>query len=222
MVATLADVKEQTSLIFEEKEEKKTLAVPKPPVIWKDKLDALEEAGLAKQRAAALFDMRRWQAQEMGFKEIESSEMVKMLMGEAHTDSYDGIERQNYEYAYDHHEHALLGKDWGGKATIFRLQRRKGPWFLPPFSKQTIWEVQFGKLDYLKRDFPYGVILRINEVKTLHLFNSFHVMAPMEAWQKKTDIDPIVVATLWELPPQDDPKKGRSAGQTAHFFLAQW
>jgi hypothetical protein len=44
----------------------------------------------------------------------------------------------------------------------------------------------------------------------------------MEAWQRKTDIDPIVVATIWELPPQEKPKEGRSAGQAAHFFLAQW
>jgi hypothetical protein len=221
MVATLKEVKEQTSLIFEEDDEKKHLVLPTPPTIWKDKLEALEAAGLEKQRSNVIFDMRRWQAKEMGFEEIESATMVKMLMGEAHTDSYSGSERQTYEYAYDHHNHVLLGKDWGGPPTIFRLQRRKGLWHLPPFSKQTIWEVQFGKLDYLKREFPYGVILRINEVKALNLFNVFHVMAPMEAWEKKTDIDPIVVATIWELPPVED-KKNRQAGQVAHFFLAQW
>jgi hypothetical protein len=76
-------------------------------------------------------------------------------------------------------------------------------------------------LDYLKREIPYGVVLRINECKQLKLFNAFSVLAPMEAWEKKTDIDPIVVATIWELPLNNE-KKRASAGQVAHFFLAQW
>jgi hypothetical protein len=93
---------------------------------------------------------------------------------------------------------------------------------MPPFSKVKVWSVQFGKLNYLKRDIPYGVVLRINECKELKLFNVFQVLAPMEAWEKKTDIDPIVVASIWEMPPKIDEKSGRTAGQVAHFFLAQW
>jgi hypothetical protein len=44
----------------------------------------------------------------------------------------------------------------------------------------------------------------------------------MEAWEKKTDIDPIVVATIWEMPPKVNGKDSRIAGQVAHYFLAQW
>jgi len=78
-----------------------------------------------------------------------------------------------------------------------------------------------GKLDYLKREIPYGVVLRINEIKKLNLFNVFNVIAPIEAWERKTDHDPIVMATIWEIeynPNSED----RSAGDIAHFFVAQW
>jgi len=218
---TLESVKETTTNIFEGGE---NIIVPMPPVIWKDKLAALEEANLSAHRSSLIFDMRCWQAKEIGFQQIEIVKLVEMLMGKSHTSNGDGdgTVRQTYEWAYDHHADELLGKDWGGNPTIFKCEDRKGFWHLPPFSKKLIWEVQVGKLNYLKREIPYGVVLRINECKKLKLFNCFNVLAPMEAWERKTDVDPIVVASIWELPTPAEPTKGRTAGQVAHFFLAQW
>jgi hypothetical protein len=216
---TLSETKSKTDSIFEN-----TLVLPKPPQIWHDKLEALTEAKLDQQRSALIFDMRKWQAKELGFEEISSSEMVKMLMGEEHTETDEGKDRHSYEWCYDHHLDIVLDKkdNWGGNPTIFNRVVRKGLWYVPPFSKVKVWSVQFGKLDYLKREIPYGVILKINECKALKLFNVFNVLAPMEAWEKKTDIDPIVVATIWEMPPKVNGKDSRIAGQVAHYFLAQW
>jgi hypothetical protein len=221
-MTTLTEVKSKTDHIFECMKVTQE-RVPVPPQIWNDKLEALTEAKLDQHRSALIFDMRKWQAKEMGFEEISSSTMVKMLMGEEHTETDEG-ERQVYEWCYDHHDDVVLDKkeNWGGKSTIFNRVVRKGLWYMPPFSKVKVWSVQFGKLNYLKRDIPYGVVLRINECKELKLFNVFQVLAPMEAWEKKTDIDPIVVASIWEMPPKIDEKSGRTAGQVAHFFLAQW
>lgn len=214
---TLQEVKTKSDLIFDHGE----LVLPEPSPIWKERMAALEEANLPKQRAALIYDMRKWQAEQLGFQVVDSSQMVEMLMGECHTETGEGETRQNYEWAYNHHEDEMLSKDWGGKPTTFKRVERKGLWYMPPFAKVTKWEAQFGKLDYLKRDIPYGVVLKINECKQLKLFNCFNVLAPMEAWTRKTDIDPIVVASIWELPP-DDKGKTSSAGQTAHYFLAQW
>lgn len=217
---TLNEVKESTSLIFDEG---KKLMIPEPPIIWKDKLESLSAANLVKQRSSLIFDMRKWQAAQMGFKEIASADMVQMLMGEPHTETSDGKERQVYEWMYHHHKDAENTETtWGGVPTIFRRVCRQGVWYMPPFAKKIQWECQFGKLDYLKREIPYGVVLRINECKQLKLFNCFNVMAPMEAWERKTDIDPIVVGTIWEIPPIEKPDINESAGQVAHFFLAQW
>lgn len=212
---TLNEVKVNTDRVFSE-----DAIVPEPPIHWKDKLEALEEANLSNQRTACLFDMRKWQASKMGFEEVNSNDLVKLLMGEEATENCDGDNRQTYEWTYNHHDDAEL-KDWGGKPTLFRRVVKTGLWHMPPFSKKVKWVAQFGKLNYLKREIPYGVVLRINECKQLKLFNCFNVIAPKEAWERKADIDPIVVATIWELPISEEGKPV-NAGQAAHYFLAQW
>ena len=219
---TLEDVKKFTTQVFEDDNGLKEMVIPEPSVLWKDKLEALKQGNLVRQRESAIFEMRCWQAEQMGFQKLELSEMVQMLMGEAHTKDFDGPNRQNHEWAYDHHNDCLLGKDWGAKPTIFQNWRRKNAWYLPPFTNQLIWECQFGQLDYLKCEIPHGVVLRINECKALKLFNAFYVIAPQEAWTRKSDIDPIVVASIWELPTHPEHNTNRNAGQRAYFFIAQW
>ena len=215
----LTDAIQETNKIFEQSEVK----VPEPSPDWKRKIEALEEAKLVNQRAALIFDMRCWQAEQMGFKRIRSNNLVEMLMGSKHTEETSGTERQTYEWIYHHFQDKCFEKsNWGGVPEIFIRKEKRGLWFLPPFSKQEVWRCQFGKLDYLKRQIPYGVVLRILEVKKMKLFNAFNVIAPMEAWIRETDIDPIVVSTIWELPPPMPNQQGESAGQVAHFFLAQW
>ena len=219
----LTDVKRDTDLVFGDEMGLKKLVVPEPPIIWKDRLQALEEAKLTNHRVSCLYDMRCWQAKEMGFKQFTSDELVELLMRKNPTEKEDGKERQVLEYVYNHHDDVTLSKEigWGSNPTIFSRYDRKGFWHLPPFSKIKLWECQFGKLDYLKRDIPYGVVLRINECKELKLFNWFQVIAPLEAWERKTDIDPIVIATIAELP-LNEKGKISTAGQTAFFFIAQW
>lgn len=213
----LEDIRKSTANLFEDETGLKKPVVPEPTVLWKDKLEALKEAGLTQQHESALFEMRCWQAEQMGFQKLAPAAMVEMLMGESHTKQFDGDTRQNHEWTYDHHNDKSLGKDWGGKPTIYQRWERKGPWYLPPFFDQLSWECQFGKLDYLRREIPHGVVLRINECKELKLFNSFSVMAPKEAWERKTTIDPILVANIWELAASH-----KEVVQSAQFFIAQW
>ena len=219
-MTTLTEIKQQTDLVFEHEE----LILPKPSLHWQRKLEAFEEANLESQRKACLFDMRCEQAKTLGFESIGSDEMVEMLMGEKHTDLHDEVgSRQNHEFFYEHHSGVTLeGKAciWGSKSAQFSCMYKKNAWFLPPFDLKEKWRCQFGKLNYLKREIPYGVVLRINEVKKLNLFNVFNVLAPMEAWERETDIDPIIVATVWEV--VDNEGGSGKAGQVQHFFLAQW
>lgn len=225
MALSLLEVKKATKPVTD-KLEIQELKVSEPSKHWERKIKALKEANLDNQRAAAIFDMRCEQVTSMGFKQIDTSEMVEMLMGSPHTETEDGKERHNHEYVYFHDtDKELVGKDcnWGGEPTIFIRKEKVNAWYMPPFKEQEVWRCQFGKLDYLKREIPYPVVLQINELKKLKVFNCFNVLAPMEAWERKTDIDPIVVATVWEIPPNE--KKDESpnkAGQAAHFFLAQW
>lgn len=211
----LETIVNETEVIFEQAE----LKLPEPPIYFKDKILALEEANLPKQRSTCIYDMRKWQANKLGFKEITVVDCVEILMGEKHTKEKDG-ERQNLEYLYNHHNGEML-EGWGSLVKIYSCESKKGFWYLPPFAKFTKWEVQSGKLDYLKRDMPYGVILKINELKKLKLFNSFGVVAPMEAWLRQTDIDPIVIASISQISPND---KGNydSTSATTNYFIAKW
>lgn len=217
----LQEVKTVTDQVFEKLMAKPELPAPSP--VFREKMEAYNEACLAKQRASLIFEMRKEQAKLLGFRHLTSDQMVEMLMGDPHTETSAGAERQNYEYVYFHHsDEVKLKTNWGGSPEQFVRKARIAPWYVPPFIKKELWKVQFGKLDYLKREIPYGVVLRINEVKKLKLFNAFNVLAPMEAWERKTDIDPIIVASLWEMPPKDDGNPAEAAGQVAHYFLAQW
>lgn len=211
---TLEQIVTETTPIFE-----KDLVLPEPPVRFKDQLEALHEAKLPRQRSACIYDMRVWQAETLGFKAITIEAIVQMLMGEPHTDHKDG-ETHKLEYVYNHHNDEV-SNTWTAKAAIYYRREKQGLWHLPPFKKMTKWEVQHGRLDYLKRELPYGVVLRINELKKLKLFNSFAVVAPMEAWLKQSDIDPVVIANLYQIPP-DDNGKYTNVGSMKMYFIAKW
>lgn len=224
----LEEVKHQTETVFDKK-----LVKPEAPVLWRDKIATYREAGLINQMSSAIFDMRCEQAIEIGFKRIESDEMVKMLMGEPHNKTYQSAERYNYEWMYNHHTDVeKLGVEapgqWHGFHTFFEkienvlLPSKWWQAYGSATEEKLSWQAIFGKLNKLKRTIPYGVVLKIQETKKLKLFNSFNVLAPREAWEIKTDIDPIIVATIWEIIPEENKPGSYSAGQVAHFFLAQW
>jgi hypothetical protein len=211
---TLEQTVVETASIFE-----KELVIPIAPIKFKDQIEALEQSNLPRQRSACIHDMRRWQAKEMGFKELTDASMIEMLMGESHTDHKNG-DKHKIEWLYNHHT-GNVGTTWTSVATIYYRQERAGAWHLPPFAKQIKWEVQDGKLDYLKREIPYGVILKINELKNLKIFNSFGVMAPKDAWFTQKEIDPIVYGLIYQLPP-DDENNHTAVGSISQYFIAKW
>lgn len=213
----LADLKAKSDKAFE------TLVIPEPAILWKDKLDALKTQNLQQQYERCLMDMRIEQVKMMGFQPITVDESVEILMGEKHTHRIETKDRHVYEWVYNHHNDQIItGRDcsWGSLATDYFLAKKIKPWYLPPFCTKEIWRCRFGKIDYLERDIPYGVILRINELKELKIFNCFSIVAPIEAWQHKTDIDPIVLGFIWEMPVTGN--EYSKAGDTQAFFIAQW
>ena len=218
---TLAEVKEQGDQAFIEGQK---LEIPDPGVHWKDKLEALQESNLQQQYERCLFEMRIEQANTMGFQSFTVAELTEILMGEKHTHEEEHENRQSYEWMYNHHTGTILAGDdcdWGGKPEDLYLMRKESPWYLPPFCKKEVWRCRFGKLDHLERQIPYGIVLRINELKEVKMFNAFNVLAPIEAWEHQTDIDPIIVGTIWEMPKNDNGRHSK-AGDVQHFFVAQW
>jgi hypothetical protein len=217
-MTTLIEVEENTGNIFGDNNK-----IPQPEIVWQRKIDALEDAGLHKQRAVAIFEMRCQQATEMGFQSFSVSDLVKLMTGEAHNHTTEA-ERQNHEWFYNHHDDKLLEGEknsWGCKPTDYHLMWRKNGWWLPPFNKVPKWSVRWGKLAYVKRQIPHGLALRIHDLKRLKIFNAFNYLGPIDSYEKDTEIKGVVTGSIWEIPPDNDGKFNTS-GTTKNFYIGTW
>lgn len=197
---TIAELEKETAQIFDG-----PILTPEPSPHFKRKIEALQEACLPSHAESCIFDMRCDQAERAGFKRVSEDDLVVMLMGEPHSHVESIDQRQDHEWFYNHQtQETLQGEDckWGGSPTDF-VRTSRPSWIR--VSEE--WRCRFGKLDYLKREIPYGVVLRIQEIKKLNLFNGFNVLAPIEAWRETTNIDPILVASIWSI---------KKEGQTQH------
>jgi hypothetical protein len=187
---------------------------------WTRKIKALQEAHLYDQMNRVKFEARVWQAEQLGFVRLTGKEAVTMLMGKPPTFSMKELDQTHrHEYLYDHvydtdkHTSFLFSSLDGFHPTDFyRYERRR--WF--PLTHKKVWTCRMGSLGALAKDIPYGVVLRVNEVKNLKLFNAFTAVAPIELWLDKPTprTDPIVLATIYA--------NTYNVEKAAHFFLAQW
>lgn len=220
-MTTIAEMEDRTKGIFGGDN-----GIPIPEISWQRKLDTFEAAGLLKDRARAIFSMRCEQAEKMGFQKVHATELVTAMMGEAPTTEVTEAERQNHEWFYNHHTGVVIDdpkKSWGCKPTDYIKTWRKNGWWLPPFNTVRKWTVRFGKISQLKRDLPPDISLRLVDMKSLKLFNAFSVLAPLEAFETQTDISPVVIASIWEIPPDDkENDKYSTSGFQANYFLAKW
>lgn len=202
--------------------------VPEPPPDMKTRLDILENAGLESQRLMALFEMRCWQADKMGFAKVEAQDIAMALFGEPYTkqiaEEKDPNKQKNMKFEYSFN-HFTGNENWGRQMEGWKYERyvEQRRWYLPPFSRNVLkWRMVGGPMDYLKIQIPYGVVLRTQELRKLKLFNCFMVFAPEEAFSSLGKIDPIVVGRISECAKDSDGAQLLCRGQQALYFVAQW
>ena len=199
------------------------LEIPEPPVEWKRKIKTFEKTNLSNQHEAAIFDMRCWQANKLGFVEYSLSEFVEMLMGVKHTEIKESGTRHNHEWVFFHNSgKILIGDDcnWGSDIDHYIRKVKKNPWFLPPFWKQIVWDCVFGCIDYVRFGMPVELALRIERLRELQLFNCFSVVGPHCAFSSVGgECDALIVtADIWELPGSEPSK----AGKIKRYYLGRW
>jgi len=221
MVVTLAQVCQQADDGCERLSGLSLEDVQQLSVQNKDELSALKEAGLTNHYADILFDLRCQTAEHFGFTRMTLRQMVELLMqSEVQKEFMPRDEkRQNYQWYYDHLQNLVFEgaeNNWGAIPTDFsgQINHKK-------------WTCRFGKLNYLKKSIPYGVVLRMLELRKLRIFNCFNVIAPVEAWREnKIDIDPILCGTIHTIISQPNSRTGAkqsfASGTEAHFVVAQW
>lgn len=198
-----------------------SIQLPPPPPDQIRRLEALRAAGLQIKAADCLFGIRCQQARELGFCDFSPEEVVEMLMGEPHTHTDYGI-KHFHEYVFDHHSgQESLGEQcrWDYRTELYTRKVRSR------LRTTTAWECIHGGLDYLAGEIPYGIVLRLNELKAAKLFNAFSVVAPAAAFRTPEEIDPILIGQIWTLPPLRN-KSGEieitGSGEIKNFVLASW
>lgn len=196
-------------------EEHKTL--PDPGVEWKERLEAAKAANLTKQHEAVLFEMRVWQAKQLGFLPATEAECVALLMGEPHTEIIASTEHQPYKWVFFHDTGEIrTDTNWGFKPETFIKKSKKGPWYLPPFKHQEDWRVEVVmQPDQAKKTMPHHVVVGLAVLRKLNLFNSYKVL------QSSKD-ECLLVANIWELPPTEKGERPTSSSRSQQFALARF
>jgi hypothetical protein len=176
-----------------------------------DRIKTYRDAGLVKQASQQEYLARCEQAQALGFIKITMPEIVNILRPE-----YRG--GSPYE---------ISGQDRGHRSRLEYFLARNGLscsddvyWNFADWHPGGTWfqwdalRVRTGPLDSLKMPIPYGVVLRVQELKALKLFNLFSVHAPIELFRNsevRRDNDPVVTASIC------DPEHKETL-----FFVAKW
>lgn len=104
---------------------------------------------------------------------------------------------------------------WGKGFRIARQYVDVGGWFSHERFVVT-------RLDSLRASIPYGVMLRIEELRSAQLFDCFSVIAP-ESLVKRlpvAQLDPIVIGSIYNR--SYIPTDHGDRGGEAHFVVAQW
>lgn len=198
-------------------------SAPKLTVLQKDKLAAFDVAQLSRQKASLLFEIREQHAAEMGFQRLELEDVAQMLMGaRPHTTGSRWLSTNYYEWFYNHIQEKT--KSGCSYSEVLMTRFKHFNWiydfanFFFPSISSVKWQVKANTLDMLKKEIPYGVLLRIEEIKKLNFFNAFVAVAPAEAWRQSPEpIDPVILAINKEFP-----EESTSSGRISYYFVAKW
>lgn len=219
----------EVSAIFAPAENGGTITVPEPPLMFKQQIEAYDANDLTQQYVDTVHQMRCWQLEKLGFTKVDVAQIAEAIMGKPHTHYWDGekekdrpeLERQVHEWMYNHLSGTTLaGKDstWGSRPTQwYRIERVAPFWWLPPFMAKEVWRIQYGKLNYIKKQIPVEIAARLQYAKKLGLFNAFTAVAPMAAWTEDSKSDPVLLGCVWPFNPAQNKSDAES-----FYYLGRW
>lgn len=168
---------------------------------YNDYLAALKDCNLKAHKAELEKYRRHLVAANLGFPQITVEQAITAMVGEpiVFMDVWEDDEyRQEYEYSVT-----------SARMTPERFIVRKASdrrWF-PERLHYTL-----GTLAHLNDLIPYGVLLRVKELRDSEMFDCFHVVAPTAYFAREMVArpDPVVLGTIY----LDD--------KYLHYFVAQW
>lgn len=223
-MTTIEQVRRHTNKVFD------NLFIPTSDV-WETKIGA--RSILTPDKSELIFNYRRWKAKQIGFKQIAFKDFLKLLMGSEPTHDHKDTKRPatKYEWLLNHHTKKDERKRWTRPVTYYERWESQGLIALPPFSSKLVWQVKFCKLNDLDVEVPMHVMLKVLELKTLGIFNCFHVAQPVQP----SLVPPCLLASMFELPPdtefwggkkrlklKDSKYQFSTSGKVAHYYVCDW
>jgi len=200
----VAYLSKKTKPLFE-----KELSIPPYPPDMQRRLDAYKEADLTDQAKTLIFQYRCNEIEKLGFQKVDPKKLAEKFGGTGEWRSSNNAVR--YEWFYDHVNGTTLS------ASTYNWAADNRPWFTPTTFHDNKAKSFLGCLDYLKSPMPYGVVLKMQELKKANLFNAFNVLAPIECWRETIHTDPILLGVVHELV-----SNNKVNPQQQFFFIAEW
>lgn len=185
-------------------------------IAWSNRLHSSFK--LNRERAKTLLEYRCWQATAIGFPKVEIKNFVESYMGSASTATYDDNNKTRYDWIMNHHINRNEAKRWYKSKFYWQRYENQGMFSWPPFHSDLIWECRLVKLNDIKEEIPYLVMLRLLQAKALDLFNTFHVIEVTKSPKPKKH---LLLGSIFELPPNRY-KKFEESGLIVHFLISDW
>jgi hypothetical protein len=214
----LEELAEKTEAVLS-LDEGEGLQLPDLSIQTKDYIDAYRALGLTNHESDLHFYAKCEIAKKVGLQQVSEEEVTKMLIGDEAAkvkSTIASLSTVEVEEFFD----PLFNK-------IYRANYR-GRTFHPPFWSTAAWEpIHMVPLSGLKCAIPYGVLLRIIELKKLNFFNCFLAFAPESVIREGTysriaRVDPVIVASLAKGHKKSGDRILTDNIEFAHFFVAKW
>jgi hypothetical protein len=221
VMTKLETLAEKTEAVFDVED---GLKLPDFSTQTKDYIDAYRELGLTNHESDLHYFAKCEIAKKAGLQEVSEEEIVRMLTNDEvkikRTIDSDFAEIEEF---FD----PLFNETY--KATF-----RKRVFSSPFMAKIKFEPIHMVPLSGLKCAIPYGVLLRVLELRKLNFFNCFLAFAPETVIREGTyaraaRVDPVIVASLAKGHTRESDWRRNSADRIntqniefAHFFVAKW
>jgi hypothetical protein len=215
---TLDQLQEKSNQLWHEDK----FVIPSIPINTQDYIQAYRDLNLNKHANELYFHARCQQAISMGFSFLTPFEIAKMLICKPNAKiiKVDRYESYEQNWFYDHLFDKCYDQTTAKFSQLPLMSYETNKWF----NREKICMVP---INMLKCAIPYGVLLRIMELKKLKLFNCFYAFAPeqvirTEMYIKPASVDPVIVATMSNGHHINHNTVYINRHELAHFFVAKW
>lgn len=198
---SLSTLKKNSDFIFGDENELKPFVFDNIPIQSRDHFALLCKNGFINQANTIFTEYRKQYIRQLGFIPMSANQAVFSMGGYNWSWSNNGTEifRNNRLYQTVNNRSKIVAHH-----TEFSTK----PFFFTRFV--------ITRPELLKHPIPYGILLKINQIKQLNVFDDMVVVAPQKACESIINPDPILLGVI------TTHQEMYRASQEETYFIAQW